>query len=491
MASPLSCSRRRGWPQKFCVTLLLLSTLVNLLHVVHGKDKDKDKGGSSPKKGSPPKGKDPKKDNNTFLKAKGKEKGDTKNKKETRDGKNQDTKKKNPKMNFNKKEWSKSKKEKIKDEMKEQVKKSTKELKKSDKKVSIEEEKELEAEMTFIEVDIDLTFLDTVRIFEEDEAKVLGKAFKTTYNDMITNLGLVVLKAKVVDQILFTEEEKGKGNHRNLGLRSTSQRYTRLRMRIRAAGPNTLAKRPLFRSNMNRLLLPNPFPQKQIPGPPGLQKHTHKQNEASRFIKAFDAQFLNAPDSGILQPIHSGEVPTEHVSTETPINPTETLFPFNTSLTLRNVDGKLPLNKEKFAMKNFQKAYNHVFDTSLVVNVKTMSQQLISNNETVDPNLTAGTYGTLDVVFTFTGTFYTVDEVAAEESFGQITSMTGEAVRPNVTLASERNFVNLLDKIPPWLGEEGEHGAEEERHEAEEEERHETKEEESHEAKEEERHEAK
>jgi len=450
MASPLSCSRRgRGWPQKLCVVLLILS-----IHVVHGKD-------SKPKKGaSPKKGQDKQKDKKGGGSMKDLDKKVLKeitknmNKKELKNF-NKNVDKIDPKdlkkltKNMNEKEVKKfmenvGNKKKKTTHQKKKIKKEVRNMEefKPDKdKKNPEKDQELEDEMTFVEFEYDLKFLDTERKFERDEEKILANEFKSTYNEMFSDW--VVLKAKVNKQTL--EEEDG-ANRLLSFTRRTSWRSIRLSMRLRAVGPNKRARdRPLLRTQANRLLS-SPAVRGTIAATP---------TEASLFIKAFDKKFLKASESGIFQHVHS-DVPTLLHTNASHINPTETLFPFETSLTFSNVLDEIPVTYERETMDNFQQAYNDHFNTSLVVNVKNMTQQLIPRNETIGTNETVLF---LDVVCTFTGTCYTDDEVEAEEQFAQIESLAAWATTPGVKVGSERNFFNLLNNgwakkengMPPGL----------------------------------------
>ena len=93
-------------------------------------------------------------------------------------------------------------------------------------------------------VDLLIMGLDESALTESD-VNAFGEIFMNDYNEI--DDGYMTITSASVEVV--GQAPKRRGKTRNLRLRG---RYSRMRMRARASGKNVGARRPLFRSNVNR-----------------------------------------------------------------------------------------------------------------------------------------------------------------------------------------------------------------------------------------------
>jgi hypothetical protein len=239
-------------------------------------------------------------------------------------------------------------------------------------------------DMDIFEYDYYLEFPGVNRTFTEVEQKVIMDVFQSTYNSLFTRL--VVLEAEATDQT-YVEPEAGT---RNLQGRRNNRRFSLMRMRLRASGPNANAKRPLIRTNSkrNRVLFPG---------------------DSTDFFSALERRLKQATAENLL-PKTFGTDAIHIQTTESDKKPEEGFYSFSAKMKLKNMGTRLNDAQVKEVKKDFQISYNEVYNKeSLVVHVKKMKQYL--GNQTwgnqIDPTLHCD----------FKGTLYTNNKNATQDHF--------------------------------------------------------------------------
>eukprot|EP00550_Attheya_septentrionalis_P002454 CAMPEP_0198282056 /NCGR_PEP_ID=MMETSP1449-20131203/1913_1 /TAXON_ID=420275 /ORGANISM="Attheya septentrionalis, Strain CCMP2084" /LENGTH=428 /DNA_ID=CAMNT_0043978129 /DNA_START=100 /DNA_END=1386 /DNA_ORIENTATION=- len=407
MTSRVSSSYR-GCPQKLCLVLMLLLTLVSHLQVVHGKD-----------------GK-PAKDEDFFNLFKDKKHDDTKTGKadffwsdeeveeEIRendydldffnpfDTKDDDTK--TGKTRKAEMTWS----EEVDDDTK-----TGKTGKTGKAKIMISSE-EVEEEIREYDYDLDFPLVDGE--FTKNEQNGIMKEFQNTYNSMYTEM--VVLDTELVVREAEADPEARSRSLARYASRTTS-RYRRISMRARAAGPNARAMRPLFSSNSkrNRLLLDGTAEPTDEAFFEQFEKNIVQYTTAPTLPGGIDATLLGTSDSDE--------------------KPEEGFFTFKAKMVLMGGKTKRRKRFKKRLKKAFQIAYNDMYSHENYIPANTTDMYSNENYLTANTSLVVEVTGlrqvvkrrknnTTDVIYWFKGTLYTNFPMETADVFGDFDFLLNE-----------------------------------------------------------------